>query len=44
MRILDGVLIANEVFDSMKRFGKEGVIFKIDLNMAYIHVEWKFVD
>lgn len=27
-QIMDGVLIANELMDSKKRSGKEGVIFK----------------
>lgn len=41
---MDGVLIANELIDSRKRVGKEGVILKIDLENAYDHVEWDFVD
>lgn len=43
-KILDGVLIANELIDSRKRPKDEGVIFKIDLEKAYDHVEWYFVD
>ena len=41
---LDGVLVANELIDSRKRSKKEGVIFKIDLEKAYDHVDWGFVD
>ncbi|XXG72211.1 hypothetical protein AAC387_Pa07g1359 [Persea americana] len=37
---LDGVLVANELIDSRKRSKKEGVIFKIDLEKAYDHVDW----
>ena len=43
-QILDGVLIDNELIDSRKRSKDEGVIFKIDLEKAYDHVEWHFVD
>ena len=42
--ILDGVLVANELIDSRKRSKAEGVIFKIDLEKAYDHVEWSFID
>lgn len=33
---MDGVLIANELIDSRKRVGKEGVILKIDLEKLMI--------
>lgn len=36
--------MANEVIDSRKKWRKEGVIFKIDMEKAYDHVEWGFVD
>ncbi|RVW89561.1 putative ribonuclease H protein [Vitis vinifera] len=38
--ILDAVLIANEVVDEKKRSGEEGVVFKIDFEKAYDHVDW----
>eukprot|EP00268_Persea_americana_P059585 TRINITY_DN7332_c0_g2_i1.p1 TRINITY_DN7332_c0_g2~~TRINITY_DN7332_c0_g2_i1.p1 ORF type:complete len:165 (+),score=21.69 TRINITY_DN7332_c0_g2_i1:122-616(+) len=43
-QILEGILIANELIDSRKMAFKEGAIFKIDLEKAYDHVDWKFVD
>ena len=36
--------MANELIDSRKRSKKKRVIFKIDLEKAYNHVEWSFVD
>lgn len=42
--ILVGILIANELFDSIKRMWKEGVVFKLDLERAYDHVDWNLVD
>ena len=39
-QILDAVLIANEVVDEKRRSGEEGVVFKIDFEKAYDHVEW----
>ncbi|RVW54885.1 Transposon TX1 uncharacterized 149 kDa protein [Vitis vinifera] len=38
-QILDAVLIANEVVDEKRRSGEEGVVFKIDFEKAYDHVE-----
>ena len=43
-QILDAVLIANEVVDEKRRSGEEGVVFKIDFEKAYDHVEWGFLD
>ncbi|RVX09484.1 hypothetical protein CK203_015264 [Vitis vinifera] len=37
--ILDAVLIANEVVDEKRRSGEEGVVFKIDFEKAYDHVD-----
>ncbi|KAJ9701102.1 hypothetical protein PVL29_006450 [Vitis rotundifolia] len=42
--ILDAVLIANEVVDEKRRSGEEGVVFKIDFEKAYDHVDWGFLD
>ena len=39
--ILDAVLIANEVVDEKRR---SGVVFKIDFEKAYDHVDWGFLD
>ena len=43
-QIVDGILTANELIHSRKQSHKEGVIFKIDLEKAYKHVNWRFVD
>ena len=43
-QILDAVLIANEVVDEKRRSGGEGVVFKIDFEKAYDHVDWGFLD
>ena len=40
-QILDVVLIANEVVDEKRR---SGVVFKIDFEEAYDHVDWGFLD
>ena len=42
-QILDAVLIANEVVDE-KRSEEEGIVFKIDFEKAYDHVDWSFFD
>ncbi|RVW25910.1 putative mitochondrial protein [Vitis vinifera] len=41
---LDAILIANEVVDEKRRSGEEGVVFKIDFEKAYDHVDWGFLD
>ncbi|XXG89385.1 hypothetical protein AAC387_Pa12g1395 [Persea americana] len=43
-KFFDGVLIANELIDSRKRSTADGVLLKIDLEKAYDHVDWNFVD
>ena len=42
--ILDAMLIANEVVDEKRRSGEEGVVFKIDFEKDYDHVDWGFLD
>jgi hypothetical protein len=42
-QILDPILIANGCLDSRLRFGKSGVICKMDLEKAYNHVNWDFL-
>lgn len=40
-RILDDILIANELIDTRKRMRKKGLMFKIFfLEKAYDHVDW----
>ena len=43
-QILDVVLMANEVVEKCRVTGKKGVVFKIDFEKAYDHVEWEFLD
>ena len=43
-QIHDRVLIANKLIDSRKKKKKAGVIFKVDIEKAYDHVEWSLVD
>ena len=41
---MDAVLIANEVVDEKRRSGEEGIVFKIDFEKAYDHVDWGFLE
>ena len=43
-QILDAFLIANEVVDEKRRSGEEGIVFKIDFEKAYDHVDWGFLE
>lgn len=43
-QILDAVLIANELVEDYKKRKKEGVVFKLDFEKAYDHVDWNFLD
>lgn len=43
-QILDAVLVANEVVDETRMKKKKGLVFKIDFEKAYDHVEWSFLD
>ena len=41
-QILDAMMIANKVVDEKKRSRDEGMVFKIDFEKAYDHVDWGF--
>lgn len=41
--ILDGVLVANETVEFLKKSKKKGLIFKVDFEKAYDSVEWGFL-
>lgn len=43
-QMIDCSLMANEIIDAMKRVGWEGVICKVDMENAYDHVNWAYVD
>ena len=43
-QILDVVLTTNELVDEKKRLKEENVVFKIDFEKAYNHVDWNFLD
>ncbi|GKE26983.1 cysteine-rich receptor-like protein kinase, partial [Tanacetum coccineum] len=41
--ILDGVLIANETMEFLKKLKRKGLIFKVDFKKAYDNIEWGFL-
>ncbi|GJV76117.1 reverse transcriptase domain, reverse transcriptase zinc-binding domain protein [Tanacetum coccineum] len=41
--ILDGVLIANETVDHLKKNRSKGLIFKVDFEKAYDSLNWRFL-
>ena len=43
-QILDVALVANEVVEDVRATRRKGVVFKIDFEKAYDHVEWEFLD
>jgi len=43
-RILDGILIANEVVDEARKSKKELMLFKVDFEKAYDSVNWGYLD
>ncbi|KAL5549263.1 hypothetical protein UlMin_004494 [Ulmus minor] len=43
-QILDVVLVATEAVEDYRKRKKRGVIFKVDFEKAYDHVNWDFLD
>ena len=41
---MDAILIANEIVDERRHLRKEKIVFKIDFEKAYDHVDWDFLD
>ncbi|GKE05044.1 reverse transcriptase domain, reverse transcriptase zinc-binding domain protein, partial [Tanacetum coccineum] len=41
--ILDGVLIANETMEFLKKKKRKGLIFKVDFEKAYDSINWRFL-
>nr|GFA19889.1 transposon TX1 uncharacterized [Tanacetum cinerariifolium] len=41
--ILDGVLIANETIDYLKKNKGKSLIFKVDFEKAYVSITWRFL-
>ena len=44
MKILDIVLIANEIVDKKRCPGDKRVVFKIEFKKTYDHANWDFLD
>ncbi|GKV00002.1 hypothetical protein SLEP1_g12766 [Rubroshorea leprosula] len=43
-QLLDGVIIANEVIEEVRRKKKSSFLFKVDFEKAYDKVSWDFID
>ena len=43
-QILDGILVANEIDDEARKFKKELILFKVDIEKAYDTVDWGYLD
>jgi hypothetical protein len=41
--IIEGVIILHEIIHEMHRKKKDGLIFKIDFEKAYVKINWSFV-
>ena len=43
-QILDVVLVANKTVEEYRKQDRSGIVFKLDFEKAYDHVEWGFLD
>ena len=43
-QILDGILVANEVVDEVKKLNQIMLLFKVDFEKAYDSVDWTYLD
>jgi len=43
-RILDGILITNEMVDEAKKLKKELLLFKVDFEKGYDSVDWHYLE
>ncbi|MCH81167.1 LINE-1 reverse transcriptase like, partial [Trifolium medium] len=43
-KLVEGVVVVNEVIDFAKKTGRECLIFKVDFEKAYDSVDWGFLD
>ncbi|GJS75871.1 putative RNA-directed DNA polymerase [Tanacetum coccineum] len=41
--ILDGILLANETVEFIKRKKEKGLVFKVDFEKAYDSINWRFI-
>ena len=43
-QILDGVMLTNEIINSLKKCNQAGVVLKLDFKKAYDCVDWNFLN
>jgi len=41
--VLDSILVANEVVDELRRYGRSGLCLKVDFKKAHDSVRWAFL-
>ena len=44
LQILDSVLITNECLDCRLKFNQLGVLYKLDVEKAFDHLNWNFLN
>jgi len=43
-QILDGILIANEIVEDVKRLKKDLLLFKVDFEKAFDSIDWSYLE